>query len=92
MAKVVKWYIGTESLCDDLVAQTNLYYGYPNEREKTLTWAIPAQNPENESEWTIPFNQWMLDNLTVDPNKLVDAYPFEYPSGPTGATGANDNA
>ena len=91
MAGVVKWYIGTQDQCDALVASTDTYYGYPNEQEKTITWAIPEVNPLNDLEWTIPFNQWMLDNLVYDPDKLVDAYPFE-PSGGTGATGANDNA
>ena len=89
MAGIVKWYIGTEAQCNDLVAQTNLYYGYPSEIEKTLTWATPEVNSLDETEWTIPFNQWMLDNLAYDPSKLVDAYPFP-PTGGTGATGANE--
>lgn len=89
MAGIVKYYVGTKSMCDSLGAQADLYYGYPNEETKTLTWAIPAQNPNNELEWTIPMSQWMLDNLTYDANNLVDTYPFEY-QGATGATGPNE--
>lgn len=79
MAGVVKWYVGTEEQCQDLVGQANLYYGYPNPSTKTETWAIPEQNPIIETEWTIPFSQWMLDNLSYDPTKLSDEYPFEMP-------------
>jgi len=79
MARTVKWYIGTLSQCEDLVSQTNLYHGWPNEKTKTQTWAIPEQNPLMEEEYTIPFNQWIFDNLEYDPTKLSDEYPFELP-------------
>lgn len=79
MAGIVKWYVGTQEQCEAIVASTDTYYGYPDARTKTSTWAIPEVNHFDETQWTIPFNQWMVDNLTYDEANLVDAFPFEFP-------------
>ena len=89
MSGILKWYVGTQEQCEALIASTDTYYGFPSAIEKTTTWATPEQNPFDAIEWTIPFNQWMLDNLTYDPAKIVEYYPFQ-PAGGTGATGANE--
>lgn len=72
-----RWFIGTEAQCNDIIAAADTYYGYPNHQTMTLTWAVAEPNPNNADEFTIPVNKWMQDNLTFDPDKLVDAYPFE---------------
>jgi hypothetical protein len=74
-----KWFVGTEAQCNELVAAADTYYGYPNPRTKTQTWANPEVNPENVEEFTVPLNDWMLDNLTYDPAKVSDDFPFTYP-------------
>jgi len=75
MAKY-RWFVGTEAQCNELIAAADTYYGYPNVQTKTQTWAVAEANPENENEFTIPLNAWMQENLTYDPAKLVDDYPF----------------
>ena len=71
-----KWFVGTEAQCNEIIAATDTYYGYPNPRTKTQTWCNPEVNPENENEFTVPMNEWMLDNLTYDPAKVSEEFPF----------------
>lgn len=74
-----KWFVGSDIQCNEIVASADTYYGYPNVRTKTQTWANAEVNPENAEEFTVPMNVWMLENLTYDPDKVSDEYPFTYP-------------
>jgi hypothetical protein len=75
----MKYFKGTETECNEIVAAADTYYGYPNAATKTLTWATPERDPNGEDIWCIPMNDWMLENLTYNEEKIQDEYPFPMP-------------
>ena len=76
MAK--KFYIGTESECQNLVDRLNALYNYPTSDGKTITVSTVTKAIYN-NDYNINIQEnWVVDLTSDEVAKLVDTLPEDF--------------